>query len=58
MVSAVVFTLVYIGAEEVARALADGRMIPGLAVPEFVFVLISFLAFVVIILMSREPGQD
>jgi len=54
VLSAVVFTAVYIGAEEFARALADGRMIDGLMVPEFVFVLIAFLAFVAIILVQRK----
>jgi len=54
MVSAVVFTGVYIGAEEVARALADGRMLNGVMVPEFVFVVITFLAFVGIILAQRK----
>jgi hypothetical protein len=54
VLSAVVFTLVYIGAEEVARALADGRLITGLLIPEFVFVVISFLAFVWIILAQRK----
>ena len=53
-VSAVVVTLVYIGTEGVARALADGRMLNGIMIPEFVFVLLAFLAFVVIILASRK----
>ena len=57
VVSAVVFTGVYIGAEEVARALADGRMLNGLMIPEFVFVLIAFLAFVVIILAERNNNK-
>ena len=54
VVSAVIFTLLYIGAEEVARALADGRMITGVMVPEFVFVVVSFFAFVGIILVQRK----
>jgi len=54
VISAVVFTLVYIGVEEIARALADGRMLNGLMIPEFIFVLIAFLSFVVIILASRK----
>jgi hypothetical protein len=54
VVSAIVFTLVYIGAEEVARGLADGRMLNGVMIPEFVFVLSAFLAFVVIILVERK----
>ena len=37
-----------------ARALADGRLITGLLIPEFVFVVISFLAFVWIILAQRK----
>jgi hypothetical protein len=56
VLSAVVFTGIYIGAEEVARALADGRMLNGTMIPEFVFVLIAFLAFVAIILAQRRPG--
>jgi len=55
VVSAVVFTGVYIGTEEVARALADGRMLNGIMIPEFIFVLLAFLAFVAIILASRKP---
>ena len=58
VVSAVVFTGVYIGAEEVARALADGRMLQGVMIPEFVFVLITFLAFVGIILAQRKTGDS
>jgi hypothetical protein len=54
VLSAVVFTGVYIGAEEVARALADGRMLDGVMIPEFVFVLAAFLAFVAIILAQRK----
>ena len=56
VLSAVLFTGIYIGAEEVARALADGRMLNGMMIPEFVFVLIAFVAFVVIILVQRKPG--
>jgi hypothetical protein len=52
--SSVIFTLVYIMAEEVARFLVQGRLIPGVYVPEFVFVLISYLAFVIIILAQRK----
>jgi len=55
VLSAVIFTGIYIGAEEVARALADGRMLHGTMIPEFVFVLIAFLAFVAIILAQRAP---
>ena len=55
VVSAVLFTAIYIGVEEIARALADGRMLDGIRVPEFLFVLAAFLIFVVIILVQREP---
>jgi hypothetical protein len=34
--------------------LADGRMLNGIMIPEFVFVLSAFLAFVVIILVERK----
>lgn len=54
VLTAVVFTGVYIGAEEVARALADGRMLNGLVIPEYIFVVAAFLAFVVIILAERK----
>ncbi|MDP6437808.1 MAG: hypothetical protein QF790_08760 [Gammaproteobacteria bacterium] len=54
VLTAVAFTGVYIGAEEVARALADGRMLNGVMIPEFVFVLAAFLAFVAIILAERK----
>jgi hypothetical protein len=54
VLSAIIFTAVYIGAEEVARALADGRMLNGTRVPEFLFVLIAFLSFVAIILAMRK----
>ncbi|HJP38354.1 MAG TPA: hypothetical protein QF499_04375 [Gammaproteobacteria bacterium] len=57
VLSAVIFTGVYIGAEEVARALADGRMLNGTKVPEFLFVLTAFLAFVIIILLQRKPAS-
>ena len=57
VISAVIFTGVYIGAEEVARAMADGRLLNGTKVPEFIFVLTAFLAFVVIILVQKKPGS-
>ena len=57
VLSAVLFTGVYIGAEEVARALADGRMLNGMMIPEFIFVLIAFVSFIVIILVQRKPGS-
>jgi hypothetical protein len=52
--SAVIFTIVYIMAENVARYLEQGRLITGLHVPEFIFLVISFLAFVLIILAHRK----
>jgi hypothetical protein len=58
VLSAVIFTVTYIGIEEIARALADGRMLNGTRIPEFVFVLIAFLAFVAIILASRKGPGD
>ncbi len=48
--SAVIFTLVYIMAENVARFLAQGSLIPGVHVPEFIFIVISYAAFVIIII--------
>jgi hypothetical protein len=57
VLSAVLFTGVYIGAEEVARALADGRILNGMMIPEFIFVLIAFVSFIVIILVQRKPGS-
>jgi hypothetical protein len=52
--SSVIFVIVYIMAEEVARHLAQGSLIPGVNVPEFIFLVISFLAFVLIILAHRK----
>jgi len=52
--SSVIFVIVYIMAENVARYLAQGRLIPGVYVPEFIFLVISFLAFVLIILAHRK----
>jgi hypothetical protein len=52
--SSVIFVIVYIMAEEVARHLAQGSLIPGVNVPEFFFLVISFLAFVLIILAHRK----
>ena len=54
LLSAVIFTIVYIMAENVARYLAQGRLITGVHVPEFIFLVISFLAFVLIILAHRK----
>jgi hypothetical protein len=45
---------VYIMAENVARFLAQGRLISGVHVPEFIFVVISYIAFVIIILAHRK----
>jgi len=52
--SSVLFTIVYIMAENVARFLAQGRLISGVHVPEFIFVVISYIAFVIIILSHRK----
>jgi len=52
--SSVLFTIVYILTEDVARFLAQGRLIPGVYVPEFIFILIAYVAFIVIILVQRN----
>ena len=52
--SSVFFTILYIMAENLARFLAQGRLIPGVYVPEFVFLVISFFACIVIILSHRK----
>ncbi len=54
VLSSVIFVIVYIMAEEVARHLAQGSLIPGVNVPEFIFLVISFLAYVLIILAHRK----
>ena len=52
--SAILFTIVYILAENLARYLAQGRLITEVHVPEFIFLVVSFLAFVFIILAHRK----
>jgi len=52
--SSVLFTIVYMLAESLARSLAEGRLIPGVYVPEFLFLVISFFACIVIILSYRQ----
>jgi hypothetical protein len=41
-------------AEELARYLVQGRLIPGVYVPEFLFLVISFFACIGIILSHRK----
>jgi len=52
--SSVLFTIVYMLAESMARFLAQGRLIPGVHVPEFLFLVISYLACIGIILSLRK----
>jgi len=52
--SSVIFTLVYISAEYAARNMVEGRLIPGVYVPEFLILVISFLAGVLIILAHSK----
>ena len=52
--SSVLFTIVYIAAESMARFLKEGRLIPGVQIPEFLFLLISFIAGIFIILSQRK----
>ena len=52
--SSVLFTIVYMLAESMARFLAQGRLIPGVHVPEFLFLVISYLACIGIILSHRK----
>ena len=52
--SAVLFTLVYTLAESLARLAVKGRLIPGVNVPEFFFLLVSFVACLGIILAQRR----
>ena len=52
--SSVLFTIVYILGENLARFLAEGRLMPGVHVPEFLFLVISFLACTLIILSYRQ----
>ena len=52
--SSVLFTIVYMAAESLARLLKEGRLIPGVHIPEFLFLLISFIACIFIILSQRK----
>ena len=52
--TSVIFIIVYIMAEELARFLVLGRLIPGVYVPEFLFLVISFFACIGIILFHRK----
>ena len=52
--SSVLFTILYIAAESLARFLKEGRLIPGVHIPEFLFLLISFIACIFIILSQRQ----
>ena len=52
--SSVLFTIVYILAENLARFLKEGRLVPGVRVPEFLFLVISFFACIAIILSYRK----
>jgi hypothetical protein len=54
ILSSGIFTIVYIMAEDLARFLAQGRLIPGVHVPEFIFLVISFFVFIAIILSYRR----
>jgi hypothetical protein len=54
VLSSVLFTIVYIAAESIARFLKEGRLIPGVNFPEFLFLLISFIAGIFIILSQRR----
>ena len=52
--SSVLFTIIYILGENLARFLAQGRLIPGVHVPEFLFLVISFFICIAIILSYRR----
>jgi hypothetical protein len=52
--SSVFFTIVYMLTESMARFLAQGRLIPGVHVPEFLFLVISYFACIGIILYHRK----
>jgi len=54
--SSVIFTLVYISAEYAARNMVEGRLIPGVYVPEFLILVISFLAGVLILMAHSKRG--
>ena len=55
--SSILFTIVYIAAESMARFLKEGRLIPGVHIPEFLFLLISFIAGIFIILSQRKKDM-
>lgn len=52
--SSVLFTIVYILAEYLAIYSGRGKLIPGVHVPEFLFLVISFFAGIGIILYHRK----
>ena len=52
--SSVLFTIVYMAAESLARFLKEGRLLPGVHIPEFLFLLMSFIACIFIILSQRH----
>ncbi len=52
--TAIVFSVVYILAENLARFLKEGRLVPGVHVPEFLFLVISFFACIAIIVSFRK----
>ncbi|KPJ55558.1 MAG: hypothetical protein AMJ42_06625, partial [Deltaproteobacteria bacterium DG_8] len=54
--SSALFTIVYIMAENLARFLVQGRLIPGVYVPEFLFLVIAYIACIVIILSHRKQN--
>jgi hypothetical protein len=56
--SSLLFTIVYIGAESLARFLKEGKIIPGIYIPEFLLLLISFIACIFIILSKRHSNTD
>ena len=52
--TSILFSVVYILAENLARFLKEGRLIPGVHVPEYLFLVISFFACALIILSFRK----
>ncbi len=52
--TSILFTVVYILAENLARFLKEGRLVPGVHVPEFLFLVTSFFACIAIILSFRK----
>lgn len=51
------FTIVYVLAENIARWGHWGKLIPGLEIPEFIFMIISFLGTIGIILYHRGSSK-